>query len=606
MEKESALKKARWSFGTGLTTVDEMREKKCTWTLKGWKDKDEDGNEIMRAEEISEVDLRREEADDKRKEGKDKEEGEGMEVDEDKENDGSKDNVEVEDVKDKEEEAPAKTDQQNKIDSEMSLVPKTSWESKGRQAVRDVYRRACLVHCTKKAMIKLRWASFEEDGGDVEKAREILNELNMRYPLMLECCIQMVDIERRLGEYGKAEELYKKLVKKVPQNRKAIKTWLSMKLSRFQFKVVGLPDKALATLRSALKKERGDPRLYAQIIDVCYQRHPVDVAGVTAAIELAIKSPELTSLKKLDFVKRKVEFMQEFGNAAKYRDACEQLREFKRICSADLKVEARRKKELEAEEGHLKELETLKAQSRADASMKAELAAEEGRLLCTQCQVEMYPDEEGFYEFERSRRGKATKRGRDEEFLDMGEQGEQYAGAGADDDDPDAGVVDLLDMVIPEDQEEQIKQSLEEKTKYKVVAPTWELNIETYGYGKKRKVYDPDYEHVESAKFKEYERLEADGYDDELKDPDNEKPRQIPAPGLGLKKNEQKKKKDEDKVFAPTDYIIPPKVPQMQMAVIKNPRNIPDSAPGKTSFTPLKHVCFVTLFFLLFSSIDCI
>ena len=29
-------------------------------------------------------------------------------------------------------------------------------------------------------------------------------------------------------------------------------------------------------------------------------------------------------------------------------------------------------------------------------------------------------------------------------------------------------MVDLLDMVIPEEQEEQIKQSLEEKTKYKV------------------------------------------------------------------------------------------------------------------------------------------
>ena len=42
-------------------------------------------------------------------------------------------------------------------------------------------------------------------------------------------------------------------------------------------------------------------------------------------------------------------------------------------------------------------------------------------------------------------------------------------------------------------------------------------NIETYGYGKRRKVYDPDYEHVESAKFKEYERLEGEGYDEEIK-----------------------------------------------------------------------------------------
>ena len=99
-----------------------------------------------------------------------------MEVDEDKENDAGKDNIE----KIAEEEEKEKGEQQVAVDSEMSLVPKTSWESKGRQAVREVYRRACLVHCTKKAMIKLRWASFEEDGGDMDKAKEILEELNNR------------------------------------------------------------------------------------------------------------------------------------------------------------------------------------------------------------------------------------------------------------------------------------------------------------------------------------------------------------------------------------------------------------------------------------------
>jgi len=78
------------------------------------------------------------------------------------------------------------------------------------------------------------------------------------------------------------------------------------------------------------------------------------------------------------------------------------------------------------------------------------------------------------------------------------------------------GVLDLMDMVIPDEQEEQIKKTLQEKTKYKEVAPTWELNIETYGYGKKRKAYDPDYEHVESAKFREYERLEVAGYENQV------------------------------------------------------------------------------------------
>ena len=63
--------------------MDEMREKRCTWTLKGWKDTDEDGNEIMRATE---------EGGDSSKKKEDGENG-GMEVDDDKENDAGKDNI---------------------------------------------------------------------------------------------------------------------------------------------------------------------------------------------------------------------------------------------------------------------------------------------------------------------------------------------------------------------------------------------------------------------------------------------------------------------------------------------------------------------------------
>ena len=125
------------------------------------------------------------------------------------------------------------------------------------------------------------------------------------------------------------------------------------------------------------------------------------------------------------------------------------------------------------------------------------------------------------------------------------------------------GVMDLMDLQIPADEEEAIRKTLEEKTKYKEVAPTWELNMETYGYGKRRKVYDPDYEHVENAKFREYERLEADGYDETLKDADHDKPRNISAPGLAF--DPKRREGDENKKYTASDYIVAPKVPQLQM-----------------------------------------
>ena len=87
--------------------------------------------------------------------------------------------------------------------------------------------------------------------------------------------------------------------------------------------------------------------------------------------------------------------------------------------------------------------------------------------------------------------------------------------------------------------------------------------------GKRRKVYDPDYEHVEASKFKEYERLEGDGYDETLKDPDSGKLRHIHAPGLGHDPRTPRTMKTynetESTKYTTSDYVVPPKVPQLQM-----------------------------------------
>ena len=49
-------------------------------------------------------------------------------------------------------------------------------------------------------------------------------------------------------------------------------------------------------------------------------------------------SKDLSNMEKLDFVRRKVEFMQEFGDVGRYRDAWDQLKTYRHLCSADLKV----------------------------------------------------------------------------------------------------------------------------------------------------------------------------------------------------------------------------------------------------------------------------
>ena len=78
------------------------------------------------------------------------------------------------------------------------VVNSSAWLSKrGWEAVRDAYKRACLVHCPKRAVIRMKWAAFEETVGNAESAREILRELVAKYPMLLEARLQQIDVERR-------------------------------------------------------------------------------------------------------------------------------------------------------------------------------------------------------------------------------------------------------------------------------------------------------------------------------------------------------------------------------------------------------------------------
>ncbi len=614
--KPSPLKRAKWAFGTGLGRVEEMRENRCTWTMRGWKGTDKEGNEIMMAEEIS-----------AKHQEEEKRDGhcQTRSKDDEKSSAGSDDNclVEVAIGKDNEKEAVAAADEpgsslvdkgddsiekaeqtkdcekaqekshlaeeasvkigpeyktdftkdteKNEPDGGPKYMENDESEESWQESVRYIYTRACLVHCPTKALIRLRWSAFEEECGRIEDAKKKLIELRKEFPLLLECRMQLIDLERRRGNLKEAEKLYEVLLKEIPRNRRSVRTWVSLKLARYQFRVRGEPDKALETLRKASKRgERGDVRLYAQIVDILTQLRPLDVKRVAKAFELALSTQGLSNMQRLAFAKRQVEFMQEFGSIKELRDARDQIRSLRLVCAVDIKAEAKRKKELEREEKRMKELEALKAQVRAEVNMKAKLAESEGRLMCTNCQTAMYPDAEGVYEFERFRPGMRPAGNSSQKVAD------ETAGA-ADDD----GVVDLMDWAIPEDQEEQIRKTLEEKTRYKEVAPTWELNMETYGYGRKRKTYDPDYEHVESAKFREYERLETKGYDEELKDHDSDKPRNISAPGLGLgTEGEGNQKKLQ---YTSSDYIIPPKVPQLQLGPgLETMKENQGRVPGKT------------------------
>ena len=57
-------------------------------------------------------------------------------------------------------------------------------------------------------------------------------------------------------------------------------------------------------------------------------------------------------------------------------------------------------------------MEEMKSQARAEANLKAKIAEAEGRLLCSKCQGDMLPNQDGVYEFENFRPGQQSSRGK--------------------------------------------------------------------------------------------------------------------------------------------------------------------------------------------------
>ena len=127
---EDGIRKARSAFNTGLDKVDELQDKRTTWTMRGWRETLKDGTQVMRAERITTKDLEAEKAETAEKQQKraaaaEVKEDEGFE-EEDKENeDGNKENEEKKDDKveqDKEKPDKEKPEEEKKTYNNVSYL----------------------------------------------------------------------------------------------------------------------------------------------------------------------------------------------------------------------------------------------------------------------------------------------------------------------------------------------------------------------------------------------------------------------------------------------------------------------------------------------------
>merc|ERR1712173_57883 len=109
--------------------------RKAMWTLRGWKETDEEGNEHMVAEEIPVP-----------KEKQPSKESDSN-SDEDQENNQNDKNV-------------AEDENTDVIMEEKEDNETIEEKLKGPTSVREVYQRGCGIHCPDKALIRMKYVEF--------------------------------------------------------------------------------------------------------------------------------------------------------------------------------------------------------------------------------------------------------------------------------------------------------------------------------------------------------------------------------------------------------------------------------------------------------------
>ncbi|XP_033299623.1 pre-mRNA-processing factor 39 [Bombus bifarius] len=179
------------------------------------------------------------------------------------------------------------------------------------EKIRDVYTRACMVHHPKKPNLHLQWATFEEGQGNFEKAANILENIDNVIPNMLQVAYRRINLERRRGDLDKACTLYENYISN--SKNRTIANNIVVKYARFLCKVKSDVDKAIKVLLKATEKDKDNPRLYLQLIDLGMQRTPVDTQEIVGYMDMFIEREHADLEQRVLFAQRKVEFLEDFS-----------------------------------------------------------------------------------------------------------------------------------------------------------------------------------------------------------------------------------------------------------------------------------------------------
>lgn len=208
------------------------------------------------------------------------------------------------------------------------------------QKIHEAYERACTIHHPDKPSLHLMWSAFEEQHENVNKAAEILTNIEKTCPNLVQIAYRRINLERRRGDHSRCTQLYEHYISSM--KNKNLSGSFAIKYARYCNKIKGDLEAGMNALKSTLEKDPGNTRIALQMIDLALQRPVVNEKEVVEIMDNFMVRENLDLEQKVLFIQRKVEFLEDFGSSAKELQDAQRLLQATLTKANELKKKATR------------------------------------------------------------------------------------------------------------------------------------------------------------------------------------------------------------------------------------------------------------------------
>lgn len=193
----------------------------------------------------------------------------------------------------------------------------------------NLYLRACLVHHRKSPVLHLKWSAFEETKGNMEKAAEILKNLDEAVPHMLHIIYRRINLEKRRDQLDKVCELYEHYIN--TSHTKFLASNIAIRYARFLWKCVNKIDKAIEVISEIINQDKDNmqenARLLLQLVELKMSVKPLNEKSVIQTFDEILSMSSVNLEQKILFSQRKLEFIEDY--TCDYKSLRKATNEFK-------------------------------------------------------------------------------------------------------------------------------------------------------------------------------------------------------------------------------------------------------------------------------------